>query len=33
MNLSNQLEIDEMAIQRDIDNIRIYLFDNDEYHL
>lgn len=31
MNLSDELEVDERTIQRDIDDIRNYLFDNDEY--
>ncbi|RAI81040.1 HTH domain-containing protein [Macrococcoides goetzii] len=31
MNLADELEVDERTIQRDIDDIRNYLFDNDEY--
>ena len=31
MNLADELEVDERTIQRDIDDIRNYLFDNDDF--
>lgn len=31
MNLADELEVDERTIQRDIDDIRNYLFDNEEF--